>query len=44
MAMILEGKILFVGAPDALQNHPDPVIQKFIHAELPPLTHQPERL
>jgi phospholipid/cholesterol/gamma-HCH transport system ATP-binding protein len=37
MAMIVEGRILFIGAPDELKNNPDPVIQQFLHAELPPL-------
>jgi phospholipid/cholesterol/gamma-HCH transport system ATP-binding protein len=37
MAMIAEGRILFVGTPAELSHSPDPQIQKFIHAELPPL-------
>jgi phospholipid/cholesterol/gamma-HCH transport system ATP-binding protein len=36
VAMITEGQILFVGAPDELKRSSDPRIQKFIHAELLP--------
>ncbi|HWD18107.1 MAG TPA: ATP-binding cassette domain-containing protein [Verrucomicrobiae bacterium] len=34
IAMIMNGKILFVGAPEQLKKHPDPKIQNFIFAEL----------
>jgi phospholipid/cholesterol/gamma-HCH transport system ATP-binding protein len=44
MAMIRAGQILFIGAPEELQRNPDPVIQEFLHAELPPLNHNPKRL
>jgi phospholipid/cholesterol/gamma-HCH transport system ATP-binding protein len=44
MAMIKAGRILFIGAPDELKNNPDPVIQEFLHAELPPLNHNSSRL
>lgn len=33
IAMINEGKILFVGTPEAVQRHSDPLIQRFITAE-----------
>ncbi|MBU6401388.1 MAG: ATP-binding cassette domain-containing protein [Verrucomicrobia bacterium] len=33
IAMIRDGKILFVGTPEAVQHHSDPLIQKFITAE-----------
>ena len=35
MAMISEGEILFVGAPEEFKNHTDPRIRDFIYAELP---------
>lgn len=34
IAIINEGKILFIGKPDEVKNHSDPLIKKFIHAEL----------
>ena len=34
MAMINDGRILFIGTPEQVKQHPDPLIQKFIHAEL----------
>jgi phospholipid/cholesterol/gamma-HCH transport system ATP-binding protein len=37
MAMIKNGQILFIGSPAELKKSPDPVIQEFLHAELPPL-------
>jgi len=36
MAMISEGEILFVGAPEEFKSHADPRIRDFIYAELPP--------
>ncbi len=36
IAMIHEGRILFMGTPEEVQRHQDPVIQKFITAELAP--------
>jgi phospholipid/cholesterol/gamma-HCH transport system ATP-binding protein len=36
IAMIDEGKILFIGTPDEVKENADPRIQKFIHAELTP--------
>ncbi len=34
VAMIMGGKILFVGTADELKKHPDPKIQNFVYAEL----------
>lgn len=34
IAIINEGKILFIGTPDEVKNHSDPLIKKFIHADL----------
>lgn len=34
IAMMMEGKILFVGSPEELKKSPDLKIQNFIHAEL----------
>jgi phospholipid/cholesterol/gamma-HCH transport system ATP-binding protein len=34
MAMLHEGRILFIGTPDEIRHHPDPLIKKFIHAEM----------
>ncbi len=34
IAIINEGKILFIGTPNEVKNHSDPLIKKFIHAEL----------
>jgi len=34
IAMIDEGQIRFIGTPDEIKNSRDPMIQKFIHAEL----------
>lgn len=34
VAMIDEGQIRFIGTPDEIKNSRDPMIQKFIHAEL----------
>ena len=34
VAMIMNGKILFVGTPDELKENPDPKIQNFVYAEL----------
>jgi phospholipid/cholesterol/gamma-HCH transport system ATP-binding protein len=40
IAMIHEGRILFMGTPREVQENPDPIIQKFITAELaPPKSH-----
>jgi phospholipid/cholesterol/gamma-HCH transport system ATP-binding protein len=36
VAMIDEGRILFIGTPREIQDNTDPRIQKFIHAELTP--------
>ena len=36
IAMIEDGQILFVGAPDEVRRQSDPRIQKFIHAEITP--------
>jgi phospholipid/cholesterol/gamma-HCH transport system ATP-binding protein len=36
IAMINEGRILFMGTPPGVQHNPDPTIQKFITAELAP--------
>jgi len=44
MAMILEGRILFIGAPGELRRNPDPLIQHFLQAELPPLNPNPSKL
>jgi phospholipid/cholesterol/gamma-HCH transport system ATP-binding protein len=41
MAMIWEGKILFVGAPEEFKSHPDPRIREFIDAEIPESLSQP---
>jgi phospholipid/cholesterol/gamma-HCH transport system ATP-binding protein len=34
IAILNEGKILFVGTVDEVKNHSDPLIKKFIHADL----------
>jgi len=34
IAIINEGKILFIGTVDEVKNHSDPLIKKFIHADL----------
>lgn len=34
IAIINEGKILFIGTPDEVKTHSDPLIKRFIHAEL----------
>jgi phospholipid/cholesterol/gamma-HCH transport system ATP-binding protein len=34
IAVISEGRIVTVGTPDEVRNNPDPVIQKFLHADL----------
>jgi phospholipid/cholesterol/gamma-HCH transport system ATP-binding protein len=34
IAIINEGKILFIGTADEVKNHSDPLIKKFIHADL----------
>jgi len=36
IAMIEEGRILCIGAPDEVKQNADPRIQKFLHAELRP--------
>jgi phospholipid/cholesterol/gamma-HCH transport system ATP-binding protein len=36
IAMIHDGRILFMGTPEEVQHNPDPTIQKFITAELAP--------
>jgi phospholipid/cholesterol/gamma-HCH transport system ATP-binding protein len=36
IAMIDEGRILFIGSPGQIKENADPRIQKFIRAELPP--------
>ena len=36
MAMISEGEILFVGAPEEFKDHSNPRIRDFIYAQLPP--------
>jgi phospholipid/cholesterol/gamma-HCH transport system ATP-binding protein len=33
IAVINEGRILTVGSPDEMRRHPDPLIQKFLHAD-----------
>jgi phospholipid/cholesterol/gamma-HCH transport system ATP-binding protein len=33
MAVISEGRILTIGTPEQVKNRPDPVIQKFLHAD-----------
>ncbi len=38
IALINDGKILFVGAPEALKRQPDPFIQEFLNAGLIDLT------
>lgn len=35
IAIINEGEILFIGTPAEVKNHSEPLIKKFIHAELP---------
>ena len=37
LAMMMDGEILFVGTPGQLCQDPNPLIQSFIHAQLPPL-------
>jgi len=40
VAMISDGRILFIGTPQEVQRNPDPRIQEFIRAELaPPKSH-----
>jgi phospholipid/cholesterol/gamma-HCH transport system ATP-binding protein len=34
IAMLNEGNILFIGSPDEVRRHPDPLIQKFINVEM----------
>ncbi len=34
IAIINEGRILFIGTPDEVKQHSDPLIKRFIHAEL----------
>ncbi|MGI8966935.1 MAG: ABC transporter ATP-binding protein [Limisphaerales bacterium] len=34
MAILNDGEILFIGTPEEVKRHSDPLIQKFIHAEL----------
>ncbi|HEX4262692.1 MAG TPA: ATP-binding cassette domain-containing protein [Verrucomicrobiae bacterium] len=34
IAMINEGKIVAIGTPDEVKNNPDPMIQKFLHADI----------
>jgi phospholipid/cholesterol/gamma-HCH transport system ATP-binding protein len=36
IAMINDGRILFMGTPEEVQHNPDPIIKKFITAELAP--------
>jgi phospholipid/cholesterol/gamma-HCH transport system ATP-binding protein len=36
IAMIDEGRILFIGTPDEIKQNSDSRIQKFIHAEITP--------
>jgi phospholipid/cholesterol/gamma-HCH transport system ATP-binding protein len=33
IAVINEGRILTIGTPDEVQRHPDPLVQKFLHAD-----------
>ena len=33
IAVISEGRILTIGTPEQVKNRPDPVIQKFLHAD-----------
>src|SRR5437879_2922741 len=33
MAIIHEGNIIFVGTPEEIRNNPDPLIQRFLHAD-----------
>ncbi len=34
IAIINEGKIIFIGTPDEVKHHSDPLIKRFIHADL----------
>ena len=34
MAFINEGQIVFIGTPEQIKSHADPIIKKFVHAEL----------
>lgn len=36
IAILHEGEILFVGKPDEVKKHSNPIIQRFIHAEFAP--------
>ena len=33
IAVINEGRILTIGAPDEVQRYPDPLVQQFLHAD-----------
>lgn len=34
MAFINDGQIVFIGTPEQIKNHSDPLIKKFVHAEM----------
>jgi phospholipid/cholesterol/gamma-HCH transport system ATP-binding protein len=34
IAVIAEGRILTIGTPDEVRQHPDPLVKKFLHADL----------
>ncbi len=36
IAVINEGRILIIGTPDEVKRHPDPLVQKFLHADFKP--------
>jgi phospholipid/cholesterol/gamma-HCH transport system ATP-binding protein len=38
MGVIHEGRLLALGAPEDIRQHPDPVIRQFLHAEFNPET------
>lgn len=38
IALMVEGKILFSGSPEAMKKHPDPMIQKFLTVDFKPKT------
>ena len=33
IAVINEGRILTIGTPDEVKQHPDPLVQQFLHAD-----------
>jgi phospholipid/cholesterol/gamma-HCH transport system ATP-binding protein len=34
IAVIIEGNIVAIGTPDEVKSKPDPLVQKFLHAEI----------